>query len=214
LPLAIVAVASRGRASLAPKESLMSASRSRSRSSSRRNKKKASSATTAIAQADHDGIDYGPARAAIGDLANWAFDLAERDVEDWPVAKRRVKNVRRSILAEIGGERAPRASLEDLMFTANLIARVLDADLGLDVAEALAVLDYLALPTEELPLPRPPTRPSRALAALPTTRLVPARASRVRTPTVQLRTPPPLRFCDDCGYVHEPGDHIGYRNAA
>ncbi len=192
----------------------MSASRSRSRSSSRRNKKKVSSAKpAATVQTDHDSIDYGPARAAISDLANWAFDLAERDVEDWPVAKRRVKNVRRSILAEIGGERRPRASLEDLMFTANLIARVLDADLGLDVAEALAVLDYLALPTEDLPLSRPPTRPARGLPVIPT-RVAPAPASRVRMPTVQLRNPPPLRFCDDCGYVHEPGDHIGYRNAA
>lgn len=192
----------------------MSASRS-SRNSSRRSKRKKTSpsVTTERTLSNRSGIDYGPARAAISDLANWAFDLAERDVEDWPVAKKRVKNVRRSILAELANKSARRASLEDLMFTASLIARVLDADLGLDVAEALAVLDYLALPTEELPFPRPPTRPARALAVLPT-RIAPAPASRVRTPTVQLRTPPPLRFCDDCGYVHEPGDHIGYRNAA
>jgi hypothetical protein len=192
----------------------MSASRSRS-SSRRSNKKKSSpSNTSASTPSSRSAVDYAPARAAISDLANWAFDLAERDVEDWPVARQRVKNVRRSIMAELGRTRAPRASLEDLMFTASLIARILDADLGLDLGEALAVLEYLDLPAEDLPLSRPPTRPSRSALAVVPTRVAPVHASRVRMPTVQLRTPPPLRFCDDCGYVHEPGDHIGYRNAA
>jgi hypothetical protein len=35
-----------------------------------------------------------------------------------------------------------------------------------------------------------------------------------RNPTLRAPVPPPLRFCDECGYVHEPGDHVGHRNAA
>ena len=37
------------------------------------------------------GVDYGPAISAARDLAAWAFELAARDLDDWPEARRKVR---------------------------------------------------------------------------------------------------------------------------
>ncbi len=188
----------------------MSASRSSrsSRSSRARNSKKKAARPTTFTDV------LRPLRTAIADAATAALDLAEREVEDWPVARERVKNTRRSVNALLSDRRAKKmASADDIMFTASLIARIVDEQLGLGASDALAVLDYLDLPIDDVPLPgpRPRTAP-RPMPVAPTR--IPMHRATEPTPTVRLRTPPPLRFCDECGYVHEPGDHIGYRNAA
>lgn len=194
-------------------------SSSRRTSSSVRDRGRARKAAPPIAATRppwvRNGIDYGPATAAARDLAVWAFDLAERDVADWPLGQKRVHNTRRYVLAQLEGRRAPRVSVADLMFTATLIARILDADLQLGLADMLDVLEALELPTEDiLPLEasrRRPTAlgPSARILRLPS----PAPAS---SATVGF-APPPLRFCESCGLVHEVGDHIhpgAFGNAA
>lgn len=180
----------------------MSSSRSSSRS--RLNNKPASPAVAAArAPWIDDGIDYGPASAAVRELALWALAVAERDVEDWPAARKRVRNTRRFVLARLDGKDR-RLPIEDVLFTASLLARIFDDDLGLDLADALAIFDSLELPTESLPAPTPRS-PSHARGARPIAS-APQRPMHV--------APPLLRFCDECGYVHEPGLHVGYRNAA
>ena len=178
----------------------MSASRS---SRTRPSSKKKTAATTAAARPPwiDDGIDYGPANTAARDLAIWALALAERDVEDWPAARKRVRNARRFVLARLAGKDR-RMPLEDVLFTASLLARIFDDDLGLGLSDSLSIFDSLDLPTDIIPVP-PPPRPTS-----------PAARPRPATPTRVAPVPPPLRFCDDCGYVHEPGMHVGYRNAA
>lgn len=178
----------------------MSASRF---SRSRRSSKKKTPAIVAAAQPPwiDEGIDYGPANAAARDLATWALTLAERDVEDWPAARKRVRNARRFVLARLAGKDR-RMPMEDVIFTASLLARIFDEDLDLGLADSLSIFDTLDLPTDIIPVP-PPRPKSPAAGARPA-----ARGLRIA------HIPPQLRLCDECGYVHEPGLHIGYRNAA
>ena len=168
----------------------MSASRSVTRLGS---KKKAGSKLAAAKAPWIDGdIDYGPAVTAARDLATWALDLAERDVGDWPEARKRIRNTRRFVLARIAGKDR-RMPVEDLIFTASLLARIFDDDLDLDVADTFEIFGALELPTDVVPV-RAPTRaqPMSPRSFVPT----------------------PLRLCVECGHVHEIGQHIGYRNAA
>lgn len=160
-----------------------------------------------------NGIDYGPARAALSELARWALDIAARNVEDWPWALARVENTRGAISGHFTGLSSREASTEDIVFTAQLLARIFDDDLGLDLSDALVILEALDLPVDALPLAdrgrraRCGTCPMSSGPAAPVAPIVPMRP--FKTPP-----PPPLRLCDDCGYVHEPGEHVRYRNAA
>ena len=168
----------------------MSASRSVTRLGS---KKKAGSKLAAAKAPWIDGdIDYGPAVTAARDLATWALDLAERDVGDWPEARKRIRNTRRFVLARIAGKDR-RMPVEDLIFTASLLARIFDDDLDLDVVDAFEIFGALELPTDVVPV-RAPTR--------------------AQPMSPRSFAPAPLRLCVDCGHVHEVGEHIGYRNAA
>ena len=156
-----------------------------------------------------DGIDYGPARAAVGDLANWALDIAERAVDDWPAGQVHVRNTRRFVSARLDDKKPRRVSIEDIWFTAELLARIFDEDLGLGLSDALTILDTLELPVEAVPMPRRPPR-MPMLAPLRATLHTLAK-SVMQTPSA---TVAPLRFCDECGYVHEQSDHVRHRNAA
>jgi len=190
----------------------------------RATKRKADPATVATgAPWVKNGIDYGPARAAFKDLAAWALDLVDREVADDRADKRRVRNVRRALLGTASRE----PSARDVMFTAQVLARVLDRDLALGLADQLAIFEQLDLSTDVLPLWSPTPRASTPLDGRTPTRIpTPAHAEPPPTTTVRIRletvptvqidapTPPPLRFCDECGFVHELGDHVRYRNAA
>lgn len=193
----------------------MSASRSGSPRSVRRpsSKKKKAAPPVAAARAPwiKQGIDYGPARAALGDLASWALDLAERSVEDWPAGRAHVRATRWFVDAQLTGKRLRNASTDDVMFTAQLLARIFDEDLGLGVSDALTILDTLNLPIDVLPFPY--YTPS---ATHPLSNVVPlrTRTAAPHAPASRVIAPPLLQFCDECGYVHEPGDHVRHRNAA
>lgn len=169
----------------------MSASRPVTRS--RLAKKKAAAKLAASKAPWIDGdIDYGPAAAAARDLAVWALDVAERDVGDWPEAKKRIRNTRRFLLARLSGKER-RMPIEDLTFTASLLARIFDDDLELDMGDAFEIFGALDLPTDVVPV----RAPTRAQPLSP-----------------RSFVPSPLRFCIECGLVHELEHHLGYRNAA
>lgn len=194
----------------------MSASRSRSRSGSSRSdrssKKKASPAIAAArAPWIRNGIDYGPARAAIHELATWALDIAEGAVVDWPAGRAHVRSTRRFVESQLSGNRPSHASIDDVMFTARLLARIFDDELGLDLSDALTIFDILQLPLDMVPIRRTAPAPARVPTSVLHTLL---RAAAPTAPTTRAPAPPPLRFCDDCGYVHEPGEHVRHRNAA
>jgi hypothetical protein len=105
-----------------------------------------------------DGINYGPAIAAVHDLAAWALDLAARDVADWPEGQRRVRTARRFVLARLRGKRPRGVPAEDILFTAGLLARLFEAELRLPMPDVVAIFDRLGLPTEMVPLmPRTPS---------------------------------------------------------
>lgn len=115
---------------------------------------------TSTKQATHalpwiiDDINYGPALAAIHDLTTWAFDIAANDVADWPAATRRVRNARRFAESRIRGQRARAAPLDDVLFTAALLARIFDAELSLGAPDMIAILDQLGLPSDAVPMTR------------------------------------------------------------
>ncbi|MFT3695821.1 MAG: hypothetical protein QM831_21980 [Kofleriaceae bacterium] len=159
-----------------------------------RSKKKSNAALAASKPPwldDEEEIDYGPGAAAARDLANWALDIAARDVGDWPEARKRIRHTRRFVLARLDGK-TRRMPVEDVIFTASLLARIFDDELDLDVADALEIFSALELPTDVIPL----------------------RASTRKPPvTTHSFVPAPLRFCGECGYVHAIGEHLGYRNA-
>src|SRR5690606_854820 len=106
--------------------------------------------------------------------------------------------------------RTPRVSVADLMFTATLIARILDGDLQLGLGDMLDLLEALDLPTEDIvPLEASRRASSRRPTAIgPSARIIrfPSRAP-ASSATVGF-APPPLRFCESCGLVHEVGDHV------
>lgn len=192
----------------------MSASRSRSSSRSvRRPSKKKAAPAVAAARAPwiKNGIDYGPARAAIGELANWALELAERAVADWPAGRAHVRNARRFVEARIDDKHSRGASIDDVMFTARLLARIFDEDLGLGLSDVLTIFDTLDLPLEVVPVSRYAPRAPRSLPSVLQTL---TRTSAPMASASRAAVPPLLRFCDECGYVHEPGDHVRHRNAA
>lgn len=179
---------------------------SASRNSSRTNRSKKKAATSAQPPWIEGDIDYGPANTAARDLATWALALAERDVDDWPAARKRVRNARRFVLARLAGK-DQRMPVEDVIFTASLLARIFDDDLGLGLTDSISIFDALDLPADVIPVRSPPRPSATATAARHT-------SAPTGVPHRIVLAPPPLRFCDECGYVHEPGLHVGYRNAA
>jgi hypothetical protein len=188
----------------------MSAFRSLFSRSIRSSKKKKASPAVVAAGAPwiRNGIDYGPARAAIQDLATWALDIADRAVADWPAGRAHVKRTRRYVDARIAGNAPRQVAIDDVMFTAQLLARIFDDDLGLGISDMLTIFDLLELPNEVVPVSTPRTQhvASNPLVAL-------FRNAEALTAVLET-APPSLRLCVDCGYVHEPGDHVHYRNVA
>jgi hypothetical protein len=145
-----------------------------------------------------DGIDYGPAIAAAGDLATWAFDLAARDVADWPEGRRRVRAARRYVLARLGGQHPRSTPFEDVVFTAGLLARIFEADIGLGMVDIVAILDEFELPTEVVPLRPRAQHGARVLDRPPVLPLLPR-------PAGSSVLPEP---CEECGELPR------FRNAA
>ncbi|MBZ0231561.1 MAG: hypothetical protein K8M05_04365, partial [Deltaproteobacteria bacterium] len=86
-----------------------------------------------------NGIDYGPARVALDELASWAFDLAAESVADWPEAKQRVKNARRFVKGLIANRNVS-CPEEDVAFAASLLVRIFDGDLGLGLGQVIEIL--------------------------------------------------------------------------
>ncbi len=111
-------------------------------------------------------IDYGPAIVALDDLIAWAFELARKDVAGWREGTRRVRVAHRYIRALVRGKRPRVEPREDVMFTAALLVRLFDADLGLGAEEMARMLERLGLPLDHVPaaapaaLARPPMAPS------------------------------------------------------
>jgi hypothetical protein len=97
------------------------------------------------------GIDYGPAIATLRDLCTWAFDLAARDVADWPEGQRRVRTARQLVIDRLCGKYSA-DRFGDVLFTASLLIRIFDDELHLGMSEMVAILDRLGLPTELVPL--------------------------------------------------------------
>jgi hypothetical protein len=98
-----------------------------------------------------DGIDYGPAFAAVHDFAAWALDLAARDVADWPEGLRRVGTARRFVLARVRGKHPRRVPVEDVLFTAGLLARIFEAKLGRSMSDLAAVFARFGFSTGPVP---------------------------------------------------------------
>lgn len=113
-------------------------------------------AKPAHGEPEPEHINYAPAIEAIDDLFTWALDLAMQSVAHWPAAKRRVSNARRNLRSFMRGK-APRGRgvEEDIAFTAALLVRILDADLGLGIGDIATVFDELGLSTEHVPSAAP-----------------------------------------------------------
>ena len=137
-------------------------------------------------------IDFGPAVAAVHDLAAWAFELAALDVADWPEGRRRVRNARHFVLRRLRGKDVHRTPYEDVLFTAGLLARILESDLRLPLTHVVAALDRLDLPTEVVPLVSHPQR--RAAAMYPS-----SPSSPLRPRPAAAVAPAPVDVCDECG---------------
>jgi hypothetical protein len=147
---------------------------------------------------DDGEIDYGPAVDAIADLAGWAFDLAAADVADWSEGKRRVRNARRYVLARLRGKVIRSTPYEDVIFTAGLLARIFEQEIGLGVGDMVTMLDHLGLPSEVVPIVPRPQASVRIGVAPPRAHVGPVHVARV---TAQ---PSP---CAGCGFPR-------FRNAA
>jgi hypothetical protein len=158
-----------------------------------------------------DSIDFGPAVAAVADLAGWALDLAAADVVDWPEGVRRVRTCRRFVLRRLRGQHTRGIPFEDVLFTAGLLARIFESEIGLGMSEMVAVLDKIGLPTEVVPM-MPRAQPhahvaARRMAAPPEVLELFRAAARQMEASGELDDDV-IAPCDACG--HRPR----YRNAA
>jgi hypothetical protein len=77
---------------------------------------------------------WAPVVDALEDVAYAVFDVAENAVSDQPRQLAKVHRAREVILARLSGDEASRASLVDVMYTASLLARLVDDELKLGIA--------------------------------------------------------------------------------
>jgi len=85
-------------------------------------------------------------------LAEQAFALAFDGLgDDWPRARTHLDIARKYVLCRLGGGRPCRASDVDVWFAAELIARTLEADVGMTWLEIVALFDAIGLPVETVP---------------------------------------------------------------
>ena len=141
------------------------------------------------------GINFGPAIAAVHDLAAWAFGLAARDVADWPEGKRRVRSARKVVLGRLRGKRRPGFPSEDILFTAGLLARIFEADLRLPMSEMVAIFGGLGLPAELVPLTARPASAACRPQQPPITPISPLDPR----PAGGVVRPAPAVVCNGCG---------------
>jgi hypothetical protein len=156
----------------------------------------------------HPAIDFGPLRNAACDAVLWALKIAEDDVQDWPEARQRVRRVRRALLDSIRGRRHLGASIEDAVFVTQLLVRIFEHDLGVDMGEIALLIEALGLPVDEVPIVRRPQRPARA----PTR--APAPVAVIPPWTPRAPAPPPTPADGDDEECACEGCRGGYRNAA
>ena len=106
------------------------------------------------------------------------------------------------MLRSLRGRRTGGVPYEDVLFTAGLLARIFESDIGLGMSEVVAVLDRIGLPTEVVPM-------------LP--RVQPHARMPLRVPVIPLRMPAHEHELED-ELDHTPCDECGhrprYRNAA
>ncbi len=148
------------------------------------------------------GIDFGPAFAAIHDFAAWAFDLAARDVADWPEGQRRVDSTRRFVLARVRGKHPRRIPVEDGLFTAGLLARIFEAKLGQSMSDLVAVFAQLGFSTGPVPPSGPsssggPQNPPSGPQDPPIAPITPLRPP----PGATAARPAPADACNGCGQL-------------
>jgi hypothetical protein len=155
------------------------------------------------------GIDYGPAFAAVHDFAAWAFDLAARDVADWPEGQRRVDSARRFVLARVRGKHPRRVPVEDVLFTAGLLGRIFEAKLGRSMSDLMAVFAQLGFSTDPVPpgsssssgqpqdSPGPPQGPPGQPPGSPGSPITPLRPS----PGAGAARPAPVDACNEYGQL-------------
>jgi hypothetical protein len=154
-------------------------------------------------------IDFGPLRNAACDAVLWALKIAEDDVKDWPEARQRVRRVRRALLDSIRDRRNLGASIEDVVFVTQLLVRIFEHDLGVDMGEIALLIEALGLPVEEVPIVRRPQRPTRVVARRP----APVAVIPLRLPQRAPATAAPVSATDDDDCTCELCRY-GHRNAA
>jgi hypothetical protein len=148
-------------------------------------------------------IDFGPLRNAACDAVLWALRIAEDDVQDWPEARQRVRRVRRALLDTIRGRRHLGASIEDAVFVTQLLVRIFEHDLGVDMGEIALLIDALGLPVDEVPIVRRPQPTTRTATRAPAPIAV--------LPLRRTALAPATALAEECTCE---GCRGGYRNAA
>jgi hypothetical protein len=134
-------------------------------------------------------------------LAGWAFAVAAHDVADWPAGMRHVRGARRFVRDRMRGRTLRRTAIEDLEFTARLLARIFDAELALSALDAIMVLDALGLPTDAVPLVERRAARARVTRPAPTTPVTPL-------------CRPPAAAADDSDLTSALPNEPRFRNAA
>ena len=129
------------------------------------------------ASAAIDRIDYSRAVAAVGEVIDWALDVAVALTRGDDEERASVERVREYARAQLAGDEAL-PPIADLLFTAGLIVGAIERDAGLDgFAEALVA--QLAMPTptsmrEPCASTRCPIAPPTVLRRVPASRVAAA----------------------------------------
>jgi hypothetical protein len=94
--------------------------------------------------------DWQPLFAAVGDVSNWALDIAAKLSRDYPEDQQAIENVREFVDAWLAGRRSE-VAVSDVLNTIAIIFSAIEIDRGIDSLALLGPLRTMTSMPSSLP---------------------------------------------------------------
>lgn len=102
------------------------------------------------AATDHDEHDWQPLFVAVGNVTNWAMDVASKLSRDCPEDQDSIENVRAFVHAWLAGRRSE-VAVSDVLNTIAIVFSAIEFDRGLDSVTLLGSLQTMTGTPSTLP---------------------------------------------------------------
>lgn len=94
--------------------------------------------------------DWQPLFAAVGDVTNWALDVASKLSRDFPEDQESIENVREFVHAWLAGRRSE-VAVSDVLNTIAIVFSAIEIDRGIDSLALLGPLQTMTSTPSSLP---------------------------------------------------------------